>query len=341
MTNNHVLHETFVENEHRAPDSSQILQSIRAELNRTPHRRVNRLGPLFVVAAVVAIAVGVPLSGSTPHHSARPSASPHISGPALTSPSVSNVVPNTDALATSAARTILRSVPLPPGARALDHVNPVLGGASLQLSSLQAVASGVWRVSGTLSTAVDFALTHPAPGFTPNCTCGGAKVKWIDFYSQDHRRAINYVIQASTSGVEIGITAIVPWVPDRPSWSLVPASATSVDVTVQRVRSAGSTGGAPTVHRTLSADATQHLAATANALLPQAESNCRGPMIMIAATDTLIFHADGNSYTFTMPATNCPQFSIQASGHKTTYVEVGTLDTALLTALGLPANYGH
>jgi hypothetical protein len=113
----------------------------------------------------------------------------------------------------------------------------------------------------------------------------------VDRLRQDHRRAINYVIQPSGAGVEIGITAIVPWVPDRPSWSSVLASATSGD------------------HD--------------------------------AAPDTLVFHAGGRSITFALPATNCPQFSVHVSGHKTTYVEVGTLDTALLSTLGLPANYGR
>lgn len=342
MRTDRVLHETFVDNEHRAPEASRVLRDIRAELDRNPRRRLSRVAPVFVVAAVVAIAVGILLTGSTQLHSARPSPSSSTSAPTSTSSPISTTVPNTDALATSTARAILRTVPVPPGARALDNVKPAaLGGASLQLSSVQAEASGVWRIPLTSSQAVDFARTHPAPGFTPNCTCGGARVKWIDFYSQDRRRAINYVIRTSGAGVEIGITAIVPWVPGRPSWSLIPASATSVDVTVERVRQAGSTGGAPTVHRTLSADATRRLATTANALRPQAESSCRGPAIMIAATDILVFHLREGSITFTLPATNCPQFIVQAPGHKSTYVEIGTLDAALLTALGLPGNYGH
>lgn len=341
MNINEMLREAFLDNEHRAPDSSQVLQSIRAQLDRKP-RRYALMAPAFVAAVVIAVALTVALTRPTAHHSAPPAASGSpTSAPAPTLPTVSAEIPNSVASATAVARTILRSVPLPPGAREVKNVNAGLNGATLELSSLDANVSGVWRIPGTVSGAVNFALAHPAPGFTANCTCGSATVKWIDFYSQGQRRAINYVIEPSGSGAEIGITAIVPWVPDRPAWSLVPESATSVEVTVQRVRQAGRVGGAPTVHRTLTADAAHRLAIIANQLRPQAESICRGPVIPVAATDILIFHAPERTITFTMFAMNCPQFIVQATGQTTTYLEIGALDTALLHELGLPPNYGH
>jgi hypothetical protein len=338
-----ILHRAFRDNEYRAPDSSEVLQTIRAELDGSPRRYAARLAPPLVAVVVIAVALIVVLTRSPTPHTARPGAESPTTTP-TTAPrptSTSALLPNSAASASAAARAILRSVPLPPGAREIHDLNAGLSGATLELSSLDAKASGVWLIPGTVAAAVDYARAHPAPGFKANCTCGGATVKWIDFYSQERRRAINYVIEPSDSDVQIGITAIVAWVPDRPAWSFVAETGASVDVTVQRVRQAGSTGGAPTVHRTLTAGAARRLATLANHLRPQAKASCRGPVILVAATDSLVFHAPGRTVTFEMSSSSCPQFTVSAGGENPTFVETGALDAALLHELGLPAHYGH
>ena len=305
-------------------------------------RQIPAAVALVVAATLIAGCDGGRHAASSAGRSRVAPSQPASSDSSGSSPAPASIlIPDTAASATAAARAILRSVPLPPGSRSLHNVDAALRGTELELSSLEANASGVWHVDATLSDAVDFARSHPAPGFTPNCTCGAATVKWIDFYSEGPRRAINYVIESSGSGVAIGITTIVPWVPDRPAWSFVPESVTSVDVTVQRIREAGSVGGAPTVHGTLVADAMNRLRTIANRLQPEAQSNCIGPVILIATTDILVFHVPGHTITFTMAARNCPQFTVETAGNKPTYLEVGGLDTALLDALGLPPNYGH
>jgi hypothetical protein len=314
-----------------------------SELSSMAAQIATRRAPVLVAVVVIAVALILVLTRLAAPDTARPAAESSPTTTTITPrpTSTSASMPNSAASATAAARAVLRSVPLPPGARQINNLNAGRSGATLELSSLDAKASGVWLIPGTGAAAVDYARAHPAPGFKANCTCGGATVKWIDFYSQEQRRAINYVIEPSGSDVLISITAIVAWVPDRPAWSFVTETGTSVDVTVQRVRQAGSTGGAPTVHRTFTAGAAQRLATLANHLRPQAESSCRVPVILVAETDTLVFHASGRTVTFVMSSSSCPQFTVSAGGEKPTFLEIGALDAALLHELGLPARYGH
>lgn len=60
-----------------------------------------------------------------------------------------------------------------------------------------------------------------------------------------------------------------------------------------------------------------------------------------SATDTLKFHEPGRTLTFTLTASNCPQFEVDSAGHTRTYLVTGNLDAAILQELGLPTNYGR
>lgn len=333
MNIDETLAQTFADNEHLAPDASDVLRDIRAELDRGRRRSFAELAPILVAAVIIAVALTVLVTRSPAHHASRPADS---GLPAPTSTT------NPESVAEATARATLDGVPLPPGAQATNDAPAILGqGGGLELSSLEAKASGVWLVPGTVPAIVAFARAHPASGFTPNCTCGGRTVKWLDFYNRGQTAAISYTIAPYGTGVAIQITVIVPWVPLRPAWSIVADTATSVDVTVKRIRQIGSTGGAPTVHRTLTAAGARRLANVANLLRPQAESLCVGPVITIAATDTLVFHEPHRTVTFTMGSTNCRQFTVVVNGQKPTYLEVGGLDATLLQELGLPIDYGR
>jgi len=336
MTIDEILNETFTDHEHLVPDAAGVLREINTRLDRRPRQRLTRLAPFVVAAVIVAVALTAVIVRSTAGHSARPTAGVRPTGVRPTGAG------GPQTAAKVAARALLRTVPLPPGARAEQRAPAaVKNGPMTELSSLQAEASGTWVAPGTVSATIAFARSHPAPGFRPNCTCGGPALRWVDFSNEDDSRAIEYVVAPYASGVAIKITAIVPWVPTRPRWTYVSAGATSVDVTVERIRRNGSAGGAPTVHRTLGVDAARRLAAVANGLRSQAPSTCLGPVIMIAVTDTLVFHEPGRTITFTMPATNCPQFVVDVTGQKPAYLETGTLDATLLRELNLPPDYGR
>lgn len=326
-----ILTQTFADNEHLAPDAADVLPIIRAELDGGRRQHVTRLAPILAAAVIIAVALTVVVARFSTGHSARPADN-----------GLPTVTSDPEAAATAAAQAILRGIALPPGAHASDTEPAALrNGGFTVLSSLQAKASGVWLAPGTVPATVAFARAHPASGFTSNCTCGSPTLRFVNFFNLNESRGIDYVVAPYASGVAIRITVIVPWVPTRPRWTHVAATATSVDVTVQRVRQSGSVGGAPTVTRTLSIDATRRLAAIANSLRPEAPSNCSGPMIRIAATDTLVFHEQARTITFTMNATNCPQFSVEVTGQKRAYLEIGALDSALLRELDLPPDYGH
>lgn len=329
------LRATFADHERMAPDPDEVMRGIRAELMHKRKSPAATFAPAMAVAIVLAVALAVVFTRSPGRHP---------SPPASSRPPVITADP--EAVANASARAALNSVTLPPGARATDTSPAGLKfGIGTGLSADQAEASGVWLVPGTVSSVVAFARSHPAPGFITSCTCGGPSTKTISFLDEDAdyniNREIDYVVAPNGSGVAIRITAIVPWVPNRPDWTYVDRSASSVDVTVQRIRQGGTTGGAPTIHRTLDAQETQRLVKIANSAASEAEYGCLGPFIRIAATDTLVFHEATRAITFTMVSDNCPQFRIDAPGHTPAYVDWKTLDSGLLRQLGLPDDYGR
>jgi hypothetical protein len=116
---------------------------------------------------------------------------------------------------------------------------------------------------------------------------------------------------------------------------VVPADVSNVTVTIRRPN------GAPTVARSLPAALARHLAAVVNGLGPRKPAiNC---LARTGFTDTLRFVAGSQSWMVQLNPDPCGSVSVWSVGSTAPLqlASASRLDRAVLSALGLPADYGH
>ncbi|MDT4920716.1 MAG: hypothetical protein QOI15_1618, partial [Pseudonocardiales bacterium] len=165
-------------------------------------------------------------------------------------------------------------------------------------------------------------------------------------FEENKSFSLAFTVVASGSGVAVRVDAQLIRVPTRPEWAFVPDSVTSADVTVSRRTFDGEVEKAPTVRRTLTGDALVQLADAINALPSQAPEGVHGCIAISARTpwplDKVVFHAPGRDIQV-MHAGLCMFNAVitPLPSHRHVYVDDVEFDKAILSALGLPDDYGN
>lgn len=254
------------------------------------------------------------------------------------------------ATAVRMAEGAIATAPVPPGATVVRRTPTDLlaNPASMPGVTHLAQRSRFWVVP-TMSTsaAVAYLSAHRPQGLRRDGggSMGGPDqptVQYPDFAAPREtppQLALLYGVVAYRSGVAIRADAQVTWVPDRPGWSMVPASVTSVDVVVVR-QHLQLRHGAPTVRRTLRGGAARALASAANRFPEQWVVHHSCPAIVAGAqSDRLTFHAGGRTLVFVDDLVGCEDLTVSDGAHPLALG--GSLDAPLLRALGLPSDYGR
>lgn len=303
------------------------------------------LAPSLAAAAIVAIAVPLAVlltcDSGTLGSAHRPM--PH------TSPTPAD--PKTQAIMT--ARALVDSAPVPPGSTRIAHSPLALLDRPSEIpGALHVQRTAFWTVPGTTDAAVTYLRVHPPEGFRRDGSGamggpGRPTVEDLSFatgsYGADGSVTLLYSVVAFDGGVAIRVDAQVFWVPNRPAWSYVPASVISVDVTVIRKAYTPGQRGAPTVSRTLTGDAARQLADAINALPPVGPEGVHScPAQFIQSSDIAIFHAANRDIRVARVGGGCAfDATVTAPPSKRqAYLGGPDVTSTLLSALGLPANYG-
>ncbi|HZC73571.1 MAG TPA: hypothetical protein VE442_22940 [Jatrophihabitans sp.] len=302
---------------------------------RRPRRRY--LAPLLAAAAVVAIAT--PLAVILTH------------GPAAQQADRFRLPPGDERLATHprqaairTAQALIKSAPvLPRATRVSSPPLPAVDQPPSAPGAQHVQRTAFWTAPESVGAAITYLKSHPPKGMTLSGTAdsGGPSVPTVESLTfGDYDTSLQLSVVAFRGGVAVRADAQVLWAPRRSPADMVPASVTSVDVTIVRSNPQQHLG-APTVRRTLTGDAARALADYVNAL-PRAVPN---PMFCpnIAGneewSDTLVFHSAGATTRVVDDMRGCTSITFR-TGHRKPIQLSGGLNQALLHALGLPANYG-
>jgi hypothetical protein len=334
---------------HEAPGDPPVTIDADELLARVPRRR-RYLTPALAAAAVVAIAVPIAVVLSRGSGTTQATSTPVGSASAPAPPPVAD--PKADAIARISAA--LDVAPLPPDAARSDTD---LQSAIAPLTSLmvpnQVHRTSWWTAPGDVGAAVDYLKAHPPTGMSFQGWAGGGsddgqEVQFTDTPSDPavYPLEIDYDMSPHNGGIAIRVDAWTVWAPTRPSWSFVPDEATSVDLTVVRDSfnpGRPELGGAPTVQRTLTGDALAQLADVLNALPPRAPEGIHHcPAILVDARDVAVFHTPTGDIRFVRNGGICAFNATitAAAGDGDVYIPGGDFTNAVLSALGLPKNYG-
>jgi hypothetical protein len=304
------------------------------------HRPGRRLLPAVAAAAIVAIAVPVTVLATrdSGNHPSRPA--PHH---------VVTTLPARDprAAALQALRQLLDNAPLPAGAQRLGHGIPGLSEPfdtgspnDLDRTRFFAAPSPVTAVLAYVRADVPHGMTEDSSGSSGGSNASA--VKSVTFVTPT-KLYLSYSVTQRGSGSAIRVDAQTIWVPNRPSWTVVPGSVTSAEVTVVRKALNKNQGGAPTVRGTFTGDAARQLAAAINALpsaAPEGMHSC--PAILVAASDVIVFHSPTGVLRISREGGICAfDARITAPPSKrVAYVPGSAFTKAVLGVLDLPANYG-
>lgn len=257
-------------------------------------------------------------------------------------------------VAVRTAEAIIASAPMVPGAvvrgraplAALDQPSTVLGAQYVQRTRF-------WTTRGTVAATVSHLDSHPPNGMRPSGSGSAAgpgvpTTQMLDFQA-DAFRTLQYTVVADRAGSAVRADAQVLWAPARSPADRVPASVSSVEVTVARLNPQLHRG-APTVRRTLTGARARALADFVNRLpraVPTFYASCPADFGGEQRYDRLVFHSDGPTATVTVNLAGCSSATFQIGNRKSiqlsrTYVgDVEELDRSILHALALPINYGR
>lgn len=314
-----------------------------AIVTRASGRR-RMLAPALAAAAVVAVAVPVAVV------LARDSGTkPVTSTSAGTTPST---VPMSDPKADAIDRitAALQAAPVPPGAvRSERELDPVAEGFATSGSPTEVRRTAWWTALGAVRETITYLKAHAPAGMgllsRGASSNGGEDVEFADRPTDPaaYPLELDYYLAPYASGVAIRIDSWTTWVANRPDWSFVPADATSVDLTVVRDAYNEDPGGAPTVRRALTGDALTRLADAINALPPRAPEGAHScPAMLVRASDGAVFHTPDGVIHMVRNGGGCA-FNATITAPPNTdevYVLGNDFTAAVLSALGLPANYG-
>lgn len=204
-----------------------------------------------------------------------------------------------------------------------------------------------WTAPGTVKAALHYFTAHPPERMKQDGSSmsGGGNRPTVQglTFGEDTWRPYNvhwwgdYTVTAYHGGVAVAAYAEVVWAPYRSPNDLVPSSATSVDVTVTPRHQ-----GEPTVHKKLTGDAARALVDAVNRL---PRTNPVGPIPCppgASLSDTLVFHGSGRTAQAKVEFAGCGSITFRA-GHRKPILLADPygLHTTIITALGLPKNYGH
>ena len=259
--------------------------------------------------------------------------------------------PDPRAVALRTVERAFRSAPLPPGARAgskaLDKHTGIWTTSS---SGDELRRTGWWTAPGTIDTALEFTKHHMPAGMARTDGSGSSVgMRSISFATATTPNApygveLDYVFATYHSRIAMRLDAWTVWVPIRPAWSHVPASVTSVDVTVVRKAQDRRLGGAPTVRRTLRDDAARRLATALNAKPSAPDEGIHTcPWSGVDASEVAVFHTPTGALRISHIGGACAfNAQITTAGHSLP-AEIHALDfeNPLLAALGLPSRYGY
>lgn len=340
------------------PTEAPQLEAVEA-LDIGLRRRRRPLAPGLAVAAVLALALAVTvlaLRGS--NHSSglpagsggtQPAGSSLPPGPSVAAQSTS-AAGDPQAAAQAKIQAALDSAPLPASAVSSDTDLPsVKDGFSTSASPNEVRKSLYWTAPGTVDAAISYLRNHPPAGMMSQSYGSGSDGQQdIEFATtpddpSGYPVELDYYLAPYGSGVALRVDAWTTWVPARPDWSIVPADATSVDLTVVREAYNVDPPGAPTVQRTLTGDALAQLADTLNALpsrAPEGVHSC--PAMLVRASELAVFHTPAGDIRVTRQMDNCSFNATITAPPRTdeAYVSGNDFTEAVLSALGLPSNYG-
>ena len=250
------------------------------------------------------------------------------------------------AIAIDEVEATLASAPLPPGAHSVRHVIAGLNQPFSITASPDRVVRTRWLTApGSADGAISYLRDHPPRGMVDAGSGGsgdssGTSIENVEFDGPG-QLSLQYTLTPYHGGVAVRIDAITIWVPPRPAWSDIPSTAASVDVTVVR-KNPQLHQGAPTVHRTLTGHALTALVRAVNRRGMQPNygpRSCPADLGGEVWTDNLVFHAGGVAYRAVQAMSGCGYLSIESGQHRRAFL-AGSIDAAVLRALGLSANYG-
>jgi hypothetical protein len=311
-----------------------------------PRRRY--VAPLIAAAVVLAIAIPVAVRLNQGSSAAAPTTGP----PAASQLRPQPVDPHQAAIRT--AETIIAAAPVLPGATQHDRPPlPALDQPSTTLGAQYVQRTRFWTAPGAVAAAIFYLKSHPPNGMRPSGSgsAGGTGVpatQTLDFQA-DEFRTLQYTVVAYHSGVAVRADAQVLWAPRRSPADTVPASVSSVDVTVTR-QNPQLHQEAPTVRRTLTGARARALADFVNRLpraVPTAYVSCPALLGGEEQYDRLVFHSPGPTASVMVNLAGCASTTFQVGSRKPiqlsrTYVgAVEQVDHMILNALALPTDYGH
>lgn len=321
-----------------------------AILARAPRRR-RYLAPALAAAAVLAIAV--PIAVAISRGSGTPTATSTAIGSGSPTPPATVSDPEGDAIARITAA--LAAAPLPAGSTEVAHSIAGLDTPfSMSTSPNQVRRTSWWTAPGDVSAAIAYMKEHPPTGMhLQGWASGGSDDRQeVDFADNPSDPAsypieIEYYMAPYQGGIALRVDAVTTWAPSRPAWSVVPGDAASADLTVVRDSlnpDRPELGGAPTVQRTLTGAALTQLADALNALparAPEGIHSC--PAMLVNARDLAVFHTPAGDIRIVRNGGGCAFNATitAAAGAGEVYVNGADFTNALLTALGLPKNYGY
>jgi hypothetical protein len=316
-------------------------------LQATSQPRRRYLAPLVAAAAVLAAAVPTAVllnrdSSGQPPSSSRP-----------TKPLQNPADPHQAAIRT--AKAIIATAPVPPGATpverpplaALDEPASTQGAQYVQRTRF-------WTAPGAVDNAISYLTSHPPrdmhspPGTGSRRGPNIPTTQTLDFQA-DEFRTLQYSVVAYHNGVAVRADAQVLWAPRRSPADTVPTSVTSVDVVVVR-QNPQRRQGAPTVSRTLTGADARALAHFVNRLpraVPTGYVSCPDMLGGEHRLDRLTFHSAGANAHLLVNLTGCATTTLTVGHRKPIQLSftfpgaVATIDHQILSAVGLPPNYGR
>jgi len=238
-------------------------------------------------------------------------------------------------------RALRQEAPLPRGAQ--RSRTPIAAtryryGAPGATVDRQIRSTTFWTTPGTVQTVAEYLNSHRPQGmeggglsFDPDRPW--EMVQFSRFAVDAPGLELDYAIARYRSGVAIRMDVWTTWAPKRPIWSYIRGSSVSVDVKVIR-------HDVPTVARTLTGDVVRELADAINAMpsIPLVFHGC--PTSSAGVSNSAVFHTSDGALTVT-GGDGCEPLSISSPEHHGVLIGLGgDFQSALLHALGLPANYG-
>jgi hypothetical protein len=315
-------------------------------------RRRNWLYPVIGVAAVIAlVVVGITVTrvgdGSNATSSTTTSApGSDVEAQIAAAERVYRAQIRQRQVATQTMLTgLLATFPLPPASRRLS-VSPIpeLAQDRTFLGDSDVVDVPTWfTVKVNLPAVISFVKTHPATGFTLSGSGFGATFHSFEFLGPATADAQNVSIDVSLmaggDGVVGRIDGVGTTVVPRDPKTIVPANA-SADIIVTRNKSFDSRDTITKSATNVTGANVSHLISVVNGLAPSTEGVRGCGASTTIKTDVVTFHSHGHAYVLGLDQSGCAGASISVDGgSQYGLVLTNDLGTAILSVLGLPADY--